>query len=48
MLKNKSNYIGVGQDYYEKQYRERLIKNLSHRAKSLGFELIETPLSSMG
>lgn len=48
MIKNKSDYIDVGQDYYEKRYRERLIKNLSHRAKSLGFELIEAPFTSTG
>ena len=43
MIKNKTEYRETGQDYYEKQYRERLIKQLSARAKSLGFELIETP-----
>lgn len=41
MLKNHVEYNEVGQDYYEKQYRERMIKNLSFRAKTLGFELTE-------
>lgn len=41
MLKNGVEYIEIGQDYYEKKYKERLIKNLSYRAKSLGFELVE-------
>jgi len=41
MLKNGVEYIETGQDYYEKKYRERLIKNLSFRAKSLGFNLVE-------
>lgn len=41
MLKNGVEYIETGQDYYEKQYRERIIKNLSVRAKSLGFNLVE-------
>lgn len=41
MLKNGVEYIETGQDYYEKKYRERIIKNLSYRAKSLGFNLVE-------
>lgn len=41
MIKNRVEYNEVGQDYYEKQYRERMIKNLSFRAKTLGFELKE-------
>lgn len=42
MLKNNLEYDEVGQDYYEKQYRDRMIKNLSFRAKVLGFELVES------
>jgi transposase len=41
MIKNQTEYNEIGQDYYEKQYRERLIKNLNSRAKMLGFELKE-------
>jgi hypothetical protein len=41
MLRNGMEYIETGQDYYEKQYRDRVIKSLSNRAKSLGFELIK-------
>lgn len=41
MIKNHVEYNEIGQDYYENQYRERMIKNLSFRAKTLGFELIE-------
>ena len=48
MLKNRSEYTETGQDYYEKQYRDRLINNLNQRAKMLGFELIEIPLVSNG
>lgn len=40
MLKNRQEYNEVGQDYYEKKYRERLINNLSSRAKALGFDLV--------
>ena len=41
MIKHQVEYNEVGQDYYEKQYRERMIKNLNLRAKTLGFELKE-------
>lgn len=40
MIKNGVEYDEVGQDYYEKQYRDRMIKNLSFRAKTLGFDLV--------
>ncbi len=40
MLKNGVGYIETGADYYEQQYKDRTIKNLKNRAKSLGFELI--------
>lgn len=41
MLTTRSEYVETGADYYEKQYRDRLIKNLSNRAKTLGFSLVE-------
>jgi hypothetical protein len=41
MIRNKIEFFETGADYYEKQYRERLIKNLNNRAKMLGFELKE-------
>lgn len=41
MLKNGTEYIETGQNYYETQYRDRIIKNLNRRAKMLGFKLVE-------
>ena len=41
MLTTRSEYLETGADYYEKQYRDRLVKNLSNRAKTLGFSLVE-------
>jgi transposase len=41
MLKKKEEYIKTDQDYYEKKYQERLIKSLTMRANSLGFNLIK-------
>jgi transposase len=46
MLKKGVEYTEIGQDYYEKQYRERLVKNLSSRAKNLGFDLVPIPVNS--
>jgi transposase len=42
MLKYGTEYTDVGQEYYEQQYKSRVIKNLKKRAQQLGFELIET------
>lgn len=42
MLKNGVEYIESGQEYYEQQYQERVIKNLSLRAKKMGYALIKT------
>jgi transposase len=39
MLKNGIEYVESGQDYYEQRYHERMVKNLSMRAKNLGFEI---------
>jgi transposase len=41
MLTTRSEYVETGADYYEKQYRDRLIKNLNNRAKTLGFSLVK-------
>lgn len=46
MLTRGQEYVETGQDYYEQQYRHRLIKNLCFRAKSLGFELVETTVNT--
>ena len=48
MLSKRIAYIETGQHYYEAQYRERLIRNLSMRARDLGFALVQTPLISGG
>lgn len=43
MLKHRSAYIDVGQDYYETRYRDRVIQGLQRRAKTLGYELTQIP-----
>lgn len=47
MLKNGMEFVETGQDYYENQYRDRMVKNLKNRAKSFGFELVEIPEESI-
>jgi transposase len=39
LLTQGTEYVDRGQDYYEKQYRERVVANLHRRAAALGFEL---------
>lgn len=36
-------YTDPGADYYEQQYRERMVNNLQKKALSLGFELVAQP-----
>ncbi len=40
MLKQGSAYVDAGQDYYERQYKQRAVRSLEQRAKSLGFDLV--------
>jgi transposase len=40
MLKYGEDYVDRGQDYYEKQYQARVLKNLKKRAKSIGCTLV--------
>jgi hypothetical protein len=42
MLKQGTSYTDAGQDYYEQQYKQRVVRGLERRAKSLGFELVPT------
>ena len=41
MIKNKTEFVELGQSYYEQQYRQRLINNLNRRAEKLGLALVE-------
>jgi transposase len=42
MMKHGQDYVDAGQDYYDQQYKERIVKNMQKRAHMLGFEL--TPI----
>ena len=40
MLRYGTEYVDRGQDYYERAYKERVVQNLTRRAKELGFVLV--------
>ncbi len=40
MLTKGEEYVDQGQDYYEERYRERVLRQLSQRAKKMGMKLI--------
>jgi len=40
MLKNQTEYVDPGADFYEEQYRQRAVKNLQRKAKKLGFSIV--------
>ena len=43
MLKQGSQYVDPGEDWYEQQYRDRLVNNLKRRAHQFGYNLIKNP-----
>ena len=40
MLKNGTEYVDQGQDYYEREYQDRVLKNLKRRAAEMRSQLI--------
>lgn len=40
MLKNQTEYRDPGVDYYERRYRQNLLKSLNQKASDLGFRLV--------
>jgi hypothetical protein len=47
MLKFGASYVEQGQNYYEEKYKERLLRNLSRRAKEFGFKLTPCELATV-
>lgn len=43
MLKTKTPFVDLGQDYYERHYRERVTRSLKRRAAALGLQLVPAP-----
>ena len=42
-LKYGSNYVDPGQDWYERQYRDRVLQTLTRKALELGYQLVPVP-----
>jgi len=42
MMKFGSTYVDRGQDYYELRYRHRILRNISRRARELGYTLVKS------
>ncbi len=40
MLSKGEEYTDAGQDYFEERYRERVLRNLTERARRLGMQII--------
>jgi transposase len=40
LLKFGKDYVDIGQDAYEQQYKERAVKHLARKAKEFGFQLV--------
>jgi transposase len=43
MLKYGTAYVDAGQDCYEQQYHQRVVRNLKRKARAMGYELVKTP-----
>jgi transposase len=47
IMKHGKNYVEPGAQYYETQYRNRVLSNLEKRAKRLGYGLVANPIPEM-
>ena len=43
MLKFGKAYVEVGQQAYEKLFKERMLRNLQRKARDLGFQITPIP-----
>jgi transposase len=41
MLKHGTTHVAQGMEDYEQQYRGRIVKNLSRKARELGYEFVK-------
>ena len=40
-LKYGTDYVEKGENYYEESYRNRVVKNMTRRAKEMGYRLVK-------
>jgi transposase len=38
------SYIDAGCDYYENRYKERVLRNITRRARELGYDVVLQPI----
>ena len=43
MMKDGHDYADIGQEQYDKQFKERTLRSLARKAKDLGFQLVPPP-----
>jgi hypothetical protein len=48
LLKHGTAYVTQGMEEYERRYQERVVQNLSRRAKELGYALVEAAAPAAG
>ena len=41
MLRFGTEYVDQGQEYYERRYQSRVVRNLTRRARELGYTLVK-------
>ena len=46
MLTRGEEYVDQGQQYYEQRHTERVVRQLTRRARELGMELVPASLTS--
>ena len=37
-------YLDLGKDYYEDRYKERMLRNITKRARELGYDAVPQPI----
>jgi transposase len=47
MLKNGTQYVEMGEDEYERRYRERVIHNLKRKARAMGYDLFQRDVPAL-
>ncbi len=40
MIKLGKDYLNIGQERYEEQFKQRALKHLARKAKDMGFQLV--------
>ncbi len=44
MLTTGQSYTDLGSEYYENHYKERMLRNITKRARELGYDAILQPI----